>query len=115
MGKRATLSDYRNMEWKTQTGVMPVSYMETNHIRNTIKTIKNGNGHSFNGYSSQDWLIALKKELQYRDRIADSIIALFPKLKASWDPILNSNKPYDHNTHTHKQNKLITTKGITRF
>lgn len=91
------------MIWATKGGPIKLQHMDTTHIRNTLKTVKNGKGGSFCGHSTQDWIIAFKLELTRRDFIADKILSLFPKVHQEFKNIINPQN---------QTNRTFTTKNI---
>ncbi len=103
MNNRTGIENHTNMIWETKQGPVRLKHMDTIHIRNTIKTVKNGNGGAFCGHSSQDWLIAMKLELERRDKIGDKILSLFPKLHKEFNNVINNHQI---------QLKSFTTKNI---
>ncbi len=101
MHNRTGIENHTNMIWETKQGPVRLKNMDTVHIRNTMKTVKNGNGGAFCGHSSQDWLIAMKLELQRRDSIGDRVLSSFPTFFKEFNRVINS-----------QDNKSFTTRGI---
>ena len=93
--------NYSNMVWATKDGLTRVKSMDTVHIRNTIRTITNGNGGDYCDHSAEDWITAFKSELKRRDRIANAIINRFPVMRRAFTQVM-----------TQQKERRFTTRGI---
>lgn len=97
------LSDASNLVWCNKQYPTRIKNMDIHHIRNTIRVLE---GHtkadSFNGLTSQEWILAFKAEISRRDRLGEAILRRFPKMWNEYKRTVGSKQP----------RKTLTTRGV---
>jgi hypothetical protein len=67
--------------WMNKNGAIKVKNLEFNHIRSILSSLKPSELR-FNGHSANEWIKALKTEMDQRNELADSLLAtIFPKFR----------------------------------
>jgi len=67
--------------WMNKYGSIKLKNLEFNHLRSILSSLKPSELR-FNGHSANEWIQALKTEINQRNELADSLLAnIFPKFR----------------------------------